>query len=59
MSSEQLIPMLALFTLLAVLAIGVWQFAAFLRKRRNRDIASHALGFDESSDASATTRRDA
>lgn len=43
MSTDQLIPVLAGFTLLAVLVVAVWQLLAFLRKRRNREIAKHAL----------------
>lgn len=58
MNSEQLIPMLALFTLLAVLGLAIWQFSRFLSKRRNRQIASHALGLDETANASAPARQD-
>jgi predicted PurR-regulated permease PerM len=43
MSSEQLVPLLMLFTIIAVLGIAVWQLMAFLSKRRNRIAAQHAF----------------
>lgn len=57
MSNEQLIPTLALFTILAVLGLAIWQFMAFLRKRKNRQIAAHALDLDGSDSGSSGTRR--
>lgn len=38
---------LSLFTLVAVLLVLIGSFVYFLRKRRNRVAASHALGMDE------------
>jgi hypothetical protein len=38
-----IIPILMFTTLGAVLVIAVWQFATFLRKRRNREAAKDAL----------------
>lgn len=38
---------LSLFTLIAFLLILIGAFAYFLRKRRNRVAASHALGIDD------------
>lgn len=43
MTTDQLVPALAGFTLLAVLFVAVWLLLAFLRKRRNREIAKKAL----------------
>jgi len=43
MTTEQFLPALAGFTLLAVLFVAVWMLLAFLRKRRNREIAKKAL----------------
>jgi hypothetical protein len=43
MSTDQFVPILGGFTLLAVLFIAVWQLLAFLRKRRNREIAKKTL----------------
>jgi hypothetical protein len=56
MSNEQLIPTLALFTIIAVLGLAIWQFAVFLRKRKNRQIAAHALDLDTDSNSSAPRR---
>jgi LPXTG-motif cell wall-anchored protein len=47
MNVEQLLPSLNLMTLIAGLLIAVGAFAFFLRKRRNRAIASHAFSGDE------------
>lgn len=52
MSADWIIPSLALFTILAVLGLAIWQFSRFLSKRRNREIASHALGLDEGNSGS-------
>jgi hypothetical protein len=38
-----IIPILMFTTLGAVLLIAVWQFVVFLRRRRNREAAKHAL----------------
>ena len=38
---------LNLFTLIAVLVILIGSFVYFLRKRKNRVAASHALGLDD------------
>jgi hypothetical protein len=43
MTTEQFLPALAGFTLLAILVVALWQLLAFLRKRRNREIAKKAL----------------
>ncbi|MDP2408984.1 MAG: hypothetical protein Q8M26_01730 [Pseudolabrys sp.] len=43
MGSEQLVPALMFMTLGAGLVIVVAQFVWFLRKRKNRDAAKHAL----------------
>jgi hypothetical protein len=43
MNSEQLVPLLMLFTIIAVLGLAVWQLMAFLSKRRNRIAAEHAF----------------
>ncbi|MBV9077160.1 MAG: LPXTG cell wall anchor domain-containing protein [Methylobacteriaceae bacterium] len=48
MDNATLLPSLNLFTLIAVLVLLVLSFAYFLRKRRNRQAASHALGIDDS-----------
>lgn len=42
-----LLSSLNLFTLVAVLLILIGTFAYFLRKRKNRVAASHALGLDD------------
>lgn len=47
MDTSSLLPSLSLMTLVAVLVILIGMFAYFLRKRRNRDAASHALGIDD------------
>lgn len=49
-----LLSSLNLFTLIAVLLVLIGSFAYFLRKRRNRVAASHALGID---DTKSDTRR--
>jgi len=56
MNNEQLIPTLALFTILAVLGLAIWQFMVFLRKRKNRQIAAHALDMDSDSGSSGPRR---
>jgi hypothetical protein len=38
-----IVPVLMFTTLGAVLLIAVWQFASFLRRRRNREAAKNAL----------------
>jgi predicted PurR-regulated permease PerM len=43
MSTNELIPVLALVTLGAFLAVAVGLFVNFLRKRRNRQAAAKAL----------------
>lgn len=47
MDTSSLLPSLSLITLLAVLLLLIGSFVYFLRKRRNRDAASHALGIDD------------
>lgn len=47
MTPDWIIPTLALFTILAVLGLAIWQFSRFLSKRRNREIAKHALDLDD------------
>lgn len=47
MDTSSLLPYLSLITLVAVLLILVGSFAYFLRKRKNRAAASHALGIDD------------
>lgn len=47
MDNATLLPSLSLVTLLAVLAALVGYMVYFLRKRRNRAAASHALGIDD------------
>ena len=47
MDSATLLPSLSLMTLVAVLLILIGSFVYFLRRRRNRDAASHALGIDD------------
>lgn len=48
MDNTSLLSGLSLFTLVAVLALLIGYMIYFLRKRRNRVAASHALGLDES-----------
>ena len=45
--TSSLLPFLSLITLLAVLLLLIGSFVYFLRKRRNRAAASHALGMDD------------
>ena len=47
MENTSLLSSLSLMTLVAFLIVIVAAFAYFLRRRRNRDAASHALGIDE------------
>ena len=47
MDSATLLPSLSLVTIVAVLVVLVGSFAYFLRKRRNRDAASRALGIND------------
>lgn len=47
MDNTALLGGLSLFTLAAVLLILIASFVYFLRKRRNREAASHALGLDD------------
>lgn len=47
MDNTSLLSGLSLFTLLAVLAVLIGGFLYFLRSRRNRVAASHALGIDD------------
>ena len=47
MDNTSLLSGLSLFTIIAVLVVLIAIFAYFLRKRRNRDAASHALGIDD------------
>lgn len=47
MDSTTLLPSLSLMTLVVVLLILIGSFAYFLRRRRNRDAASRALGIDD------------
>ena len=47
MNSEQLVPTLMLVTLVAVLLLAIVQFAFFLRKRRNRELAKKAFEGDQ------------
>ena len=48
MDTASLLPSLNLFTLVAVLLVLIGSFAYFLRRRRNRDAASTALGLNDS-----------
>ena len=54
MDNTPLLSGLSLFTLIAVLAVLIGTFVYFLRSRRNRVAASHALGID---DTKTETRR--
>lgn len=47
MDTSSLLPFLSLLTLVAVLVILIGSFVYFLRKRRNRAAASHALGIED------------
>jgi hypothetical protein len=47
MDNTALLSGLNLFTLVSVLLIAVGSFVYFLRKRKNREAASHALGLDD------------
>lgn len=47
MNTDQLTPSLMLFTLVAVLVIAIGSFAWFLRKRRNRELATKAFEGDK------------
>lgn len=47
MDNTSLLSGLSLFTLVAALLCVVALFIYFLRKRKNRDAASHALGIDD------------
>ena len=47
MDTSSLLPSLSLLTLVAVLLLLIGSFVYFLRKRRNRAAASHALGIDD------------
>ena len=46
MSWSDLVPSLMFMTIGLVLLYAIWQFAMFLRKRRNREIAAHAFTGD-------------
>lgn len=47
MGSEQLVPLLMLFTIGAVLALAVWQLKVFMSKRSNRQAAERAFSGSE------------
>lgn len=47
MENTSLLSGLSLFTLIAALACVIALFVYFLRKRKNREAASHALGIDD------------
>lgn len=47
MDTGSLVSSLNLFTLIAVLLVLIGSFAYFLRRRRNREAASNALGLND------------
>lgn len=47
MATDQLVPSLMFMTILAVLIAAIVAFGFFLRKRRNRELASRAFNGDE------------
>ena len=47
MDTQSLLSGLNLLTLVAVLLVLIGSFAYFLRKRRNREAASNALGLND------------
>lgn len=47
MDGNTLLPSLSLMTIAAVLVILVVMFGYFLRRRRNRDAATRALGIND------------
>ncbi len=47
MSTTELVPSLMFMTIAATLLMAIVAFAWFLRKRRNRDLASRAFNGDD------------
>jgi hypothetical protein len=56
MSWSDLVPSLMFMTIGLVLLYAIWQFAMFLRKRRNREIAAHAFTGDPAADPGSPQR---